>query len=506
MENKPEAANVETAHNIEHKNEPAPFVPTHPGHFPVTPEILRVQITLPQNDSMPEGESRLKMRLTKVFFKDLSLREKIRTIPLLGYVLAWVNALVKLPVTRHHHQVEIDLLQRKLALNEEKIIHVNARLGAAQVYIDARVDHVNHEINCKIDAIRDALERRIHAQEKIDASSRLREIESIRSASRLHEIESVRSAPRLHAMDMLDIGTRLMKLEQIESARKLKHYARLLQLAQKESIELKNQVDRLSLRIAQIGASDDLSDAGESCVQVEVTNNHSVHIDSVKKASFDQFFSDFEDVFRGEKAEIKRRLEVYLPYVREGMADPSAAPDFHIVDVGCGRGEWLELMADQGMSALGIDLNEHKVKACIDAGLAAKTMNAIAYLREQPAGSLSVVTGFHIIEHLPFDQLIALFDAAFSALKQGGLLIFETPNPENLLVGACNFYFDPTHLSPIVPAVAQFMASQRGFSHADILRLHPYPDDHLAHGDTEVDHIVNRYLFGAQDYALIARK
>ncbi|MBI3711601.1 MAG: methyltransferase domain-containing protein [Burkholderiales bacterium] len=530
IENKPGAANVETVHNIEELIQStlsvADSFPNHlsdsrandrPRFFPETPEILNVQIVSLPSESVSEGQSRLRARLNKLFSKDLSVKEKIRATPLLGYALAWVNALVKLPVTRHHHQVDIDLLHRKLALNDEKITHVNARLSAAQSYIDARVELLNHEVNSKIDAIRNALESRLEVQEKIDASFRLKEIEeiqcatrlyeleSVRSAARLHEIESVRSAHRLHSMEMLDIGTRLMKLEQIEGARKLKHYARLLQMSQKESSELKNQVDQLSVRLAQMHVSDDLPVDGRLRDRVDVPNNN-VQIDSLKKASFDQFFSDFEDAFRGERAEIKRRLEVYLPYVREVMSPSAGQSDFHLIDVGCGRGEWLELMTDQGMSALGIDLNEQKVKACIDVGLAAKTADAISFLREQEVGSLSVVTGFHIIEHLPFETLIALFDAALAALKPGGIVIFETPNPENLLVGSCNFYFDPTHLNPIVPAVAQFMATQRGFSHAEIMRLHPYPDDHLAHGETEVDHIVNRYLFGAQDYALIARK
>lgn len=492
MENKPEAANVATAHTIEHKNEPAPDVPTRPGHFPGTPEILHHQITPLQNESMPEGESRLKTRLTKVFSKELSLREKIRATPLLGYALAWLNALVKLPVTRHHHQVEIELLQRKLALSEEKISHVNARLSAAQAYIDARVDHVNHEINHKIDVIHEALAHRIATQE-IDASSRLQTLEQMRAAARLHPLE------------MLDIGTRLMKLEQIEGARKLKHFAQLIQLSQSEGNRLREQLAKLDLQMERMLGGMQIDESPVHKFSKLVAHS-ATYNEPINKFEIDQFFSDFEDAFRGKKEEIKRRLEVYLPHVLKVASSATPHSGFSVVDVGCGRGEWLELMAENGISALGIDLNEHKVKACIDSGLAARTTDAISFLKDQEPASLSVVTGFHIIEHLPFEKLMALFDAALVALKPGGIVIFETPNPENLLVGACNFYFDPTHLSPIVPAVAQFMASQRGFSHAEILRLHPYPDDHLAHGEAEVDHIVNRYLFGAQDYALIARK
>jgi O-antigen chain-terminating methyltransferase len=176
------------------------------------------------------------------------------------------------------------------------------------------------------------------------------------------------------------------------------------------------------------------------------------------------------------------------------------------VDVGCGRGEWLELLGELGIPALGIDMNAAMVDACIASGCAAKVDDAIAYLQQQPAGCLAGVTGFHIIEHLPFETLIALFDAAYAALADGGILIFETPNPENMIVGSCNFYYDPTHRNPIVPAVAEFIATQRGFSKAEILRLHPFPEDYRVKGEGFSGDIINKFFFGAQDFALIAWK
>ena len=118
----------------------------------------------------------------------------------------------------------------------------------------------------------------------------------------------------------------------------------------------------------------------------------------------------------------------------------------------------------------------------------------------------SLPIGFHIIEHLPFDTLLALFDAALKALRPDGMVIFETPNPENLLVGACNFYYDPTHLNPIVPTVAEFIARQRGFAKAEILRLHPYPDSHRLVEDSEIAKRFNNALYGPQDFALLASK
>jgi O-antigen chain-terminating methyltransferase len=177
-----------------------------------------------------------------------------------------------------------------------------------------------------------------------------------------------------------------------------------------------------------------------------------------------------------------------------------------MVDVGCGRGEWLGLLQQQGFHVTGIDLNPDMVSYCTALGLQAQCMDAVAYLRGQPENSLALVTGFHIIEHLPFEILLNLLDAALRALRPDGLVIFETPNPENLIVGACNFYYDPTHRHPIVPVVAQFMAQQRGFAKAEILRLHPYPQDHLLAEDSEIAKRVNQAFYGPQDYAVVAWK
>ncbi len=206
-----------------------------------------------------------------------------------------------------------------------------------------------------------------------------------------------------------------------------------------------------------------------------------------ESVDLNSFYYEFEALFRGSRDSIKQRLEVYLDYLAELPADPDARG----VDVGCGRGEWLELLGEHDIACTGVDLNAVMVEECRALGF-----DAITYLHAQPADSLAVVSGFHIIEHIPFEKLIALFDAALHALRPGGLLIFETPNPENLVVGACNFYYDPTHLHPIVPAVAEFMARQRGFASAEILRLHPYPADHMLTEDSETARRFNKALYG----------
>lgn len=396
--------------------------------------------------------SSFQQRLRAVFRPGLGLKERIRQLPLIGYGLAWVNAFIKLPVTRHHHTLELAYLHQELGVLRSQLTQVNHRVAQVEPFVV--------QMNTLLD------------------------LDLLHLAKRMHQVEN------------LQVGTRLMKLEQQEAARKIKQFTELLRQAQRDTIVTAEQFSDLKLRLESLEAG--ATFARNTTSPIVETQTAS----SISSKMVDDFFFDFEEAFRGDRDEIKKRLRAYLPYIKSTAAHQSGT----WVDVGCGRGEWLELLADEGMTALGIDLNAAKVDACIEQGYAAKVADAIVFLQNQTEGSLAGVTGFHIIEHLPFEKLLALMDAALHALMPGGMIIFETPNPENLLVGACNFYFDPTHIHPIVPDVAKFIATQRGFSDAEILRLHPYPDDHLVDAESNVGKTLNRYLFGPQDYALIARK
>src|SRR5262249_51947932 len=157
----------------------------------------------------------------------------------------------------------------------------------------------------------------------------------------------------------------------------------------------------------------------------------------------------FHDDFRGTREEIKDRLRVYLPIVKE--VGPGTA-----LDVGCGRGEWLELLRDEGVQARGVDLNRHMIEDCRQRGLDVVPMDALTHLRGIPDASLAAVCGFHLVEHLAFDAFIMLLDETVRVLRSGGVAIFETPNPANLLVGSCNFYQDPTHRAPIPTGLARY--------------------------------------------------
>jgi SAM-dependent methyltransferase len=215
----------------------------------------------------------------------------------------------------------------------------------------------------------------------------------------------------------------------------------------------------------------------------------------------DALYIAFEDRFRGTREDIKNRQRVYLPYI--GKAVPAAATGT-ILDIGCGRGEWLELLKENGYSASGIDLNRAMVSECRERGLDAEEAEVIDYLRRLPDNSLAAITGFHIIEHLSLQTLLALFDESLRTLQPGGMMIFETPNPENLVVGACNFYYDPTHRNPLPPAPIKFFAEWRGFGSTEILRLHKVKEPELT-GQPHVDELLLRVNM-EQDYAIIGYK
>lgn len=210
-----------------------------------------------------------------------------------------------------------------------------------------------------------------------------------------------------------------------------------------------------------------------------------------------RFYAEFQDHFRGSRDQIRERLARYLKYPEVFRQTGLPA-----IDLGCGRGEWLQMLGEHGFTAVGVDSNESMVERCRALGLSAEVGDALEYLRQADAGSAAVVTGFHIAEHLRIESVLILLDEALRVLAPGGFLILETPNPENVLTGACNFYIDPTHERPIPPVTLEFMARHAGFADVELLRLNPAqaPDE-----SSDLAHAVSRFTM-ASDYAIVAVK
>gem|GEM_PF-3820613 len=248
--------------------------------------------------------------------------------------------------------------------------------------------------------------------------------------------------------------------------------------------ELLTEIERLRDRLRAMQGSFAIIQrhlaSPESCEMVEAIAPSLS--DELKKHETDAFYLAFENEFRGDRELIKERSRFYLPIIDQIKTVTGNAA---AVDLGCGRGEWLELLREYGYEGVGVDLNECMVEECRVRGLKAESADGIAYLRGLPAGSLSLVTGFHLVEHLSFSQLFELFRETLRVLCLRGTAIFETPNPECLQVASYNFFLDPTHRNPIPQELLSFVATQVGFAGVRVERLHPYYEEGVfkGHGD-----------------------
>lgn len=212
-----------------------------------------------------------------------------------------------------------------------------------------------------------------------------------------------------------------------------------------------------------------------------------------------KFYHAFEERYRGPRDLIKRRLGVYLPFIeplRRLYADCAA------VDLGCGRGEWLELLQQHGFKAHGVDIDESMLAICMELSLAATREEATTHLKTLTDDSHCIISGFHLAEHISFDALEVLIAEALRVLKPGGLLILETPNPENIAVGTNNFYLDPTHIRPIPPLLLSFLPEYYGFERVKILRLQESPEA-IAQENIA---LINVFSGVSPDYAIVAQK
>ena len=219
----------------------------------------------------------------------------------------------------------------------------------------------------------------------------------------------------------------------------------------------------------------------------------------------DTYYLAFEDANRGSQESVLAKLSIYEGWL--GSRVPVRRGLLHaIVDIGCGRGEWLSYAARMNFDAVGIDMNRVMVDVCLERGFDARCTDALTFLRTLPTGSVAAVTGFHIIEHLPFDYLFALVAECYRVLVEGGSVLFETPNPENVLVGSHTFYHDFTHRNPVTPTAISFLLKYHGFVDIDIIRSSPYPDEAKVPGNDPLTERVNGHLCGPQDFAVTGRK
>ena len=176
----------------------------------------------------------------------------------------------------------------------------------------------------------------------------------------------------------------------------------------------------------------------------------------------DSLYVAFEDRFRGSRESVREGTKVYLPYLKEALENTKR--NRPLLDLACGRGEWLELLQNRGYPAKGVDINRTALQQCRELGLDVTEGDATEYLRKQPKNAFAAITCFHYVEHIEFPSLVALLDEVLRVLEPGGVVIFETPNARNILVSSGDFYRDPTHKNPVFPETLESIAELRGFA------------------------------------------
>lgn len=187
------------------------------------------------------------------------------------------------------------------------------------------------------------------------------------------------------------------------------------------------------------------------------------------RSSLDSYkYVGFEDQFRGSRQEIRERVAAYVPLF-EGAGD--------VLDVGCGRGEFLDLLRERGISARGVDLNHEMAAICRERGLDATAGDALTYLLAQRDASLGGLFAAQVVEHLEPDYLMRLLDVAYHKLRPGSRIILETINTACWYAFFASYIRDLTHVRPLHPETLQYLAVASGFQRVEIRYSAPFPDE-----------------------------
>lgn len=221
-------------------------------------------------------------------------------------------------------------------------------------------------------------------------------------------------------------------------------------------------------------------------------------------------YSGFEQRHRGTEKSVRPLLEEYVPYFRGCR---------RVLDLGCGRGEFLELLTESGIPAYGVDSDESMVNVAVAGGKDVRLVDAVDHLRGLTVGEVDGMFSSQVAEHLTTNQLVTTVDLAYRKLAPGGVFVMETPNPEALFIFATFFYVDLTHIKPIHPEALKWAFEAAGFDDVEIRRVQPVPESarltpipeglrsepgwEMVARNTDT---LNELIFGYQHYAVIGRK
>jgi len=428
----------------------------------------------------PEGRAK-GVQLDGLVFP--ALVRRLGQLPLIGYVVRLGIAFVRLPnLLRDQREFGSYVLSQQEQIAE----FINQA--------SARISECRHEVS-RLEETLSAFSKQSETLTETQSALERQQAEFARIASaQFSEIDRRYDALEAYAKQQHDVLTQLEKTNREHQAALTQSISEHRNAIAKAEDDVRAAIARFSLQLQH--ARSELSIQANSINALShVTPQISSDV-SGDAHQLDAVYAALEDRFRGRRDEIKERFKIYLPYVKD------RAP---VVDLGCGRGEWLEILSESGIEASGVDRNLIQLEECRARALNVSEEDFLTHLQQLDDASAGAITGFHIVEHVPLKTLITLLNEALRVLRPGGAVIFETPNPENVLVGSKYFYMDPTHRNPLPSELLEFLLESRGFEAIEILNLHPWESARVA-GEGELTERFNNYFYGPMDYAIVGRK
>ena len=290
------------------------------------------------------------------------------------------------------------------------------------------------------------------------------------------------------------VDQKQIQIDQSFENRSAEFFEKVGEIEKATNLHISNfRFDLNSLR-RSISTTSNTSESRENIGSNSETNAHVID---------DILYVALEDAFRGDRDIVAERQTEYIPFLGDAIDE-----NHPLVDLGCGRGEWLKLLKERGIPARGVDENSVCVTECLELGLDVQRGDLMSFLRECKDNSLGAITLFQVFEHLPFPVLVDCLQEIQRVLAKGGVLIAEIPNAKNVRVGSGTFWIDPTHQRPLFPEVLQFLATYVGFNSVDgrySNRLGPEHNlDGLPDGARAALESAMQALDGPGDFALIA--
>jgi 2-polyprenyl-3-methyl-5-hydroxy-6-metoxy-1,4-benzoquinol methylase len=325
------------------------------------------------------------------------------------------------------------------------------------------------------------VEPRWVAEQEVDARS----IEFASEAyNTLHRIES-----ELESLRRQNVR---LKLELVASSERSRR-------AQEQITRLSQDVANQAVALRGVAMQDELRLLGK---EFEALLNR-LGAESIRGADLD--YVEFERRFRGDSGSIVEGQRRYLSLF------PAAGFPGPVVDIGCGSGEMLELLAESGHECIGVDTDKAMVEVCLSKGLTAVEDDGLHFLAQSPGEALKGVFCAQVVEHLLTSEVEELVRLSHRALRTGGCLVMETINPRSSYALGNHFYADTSHVRPVHPETLRFICEQLGFTNVQLEERSPHPALALTGDlpDTPEGEAIGALLqsvFGYQDYVIVATK